>query len=339
MHLPTPYQEFIHLSRYSRWLEDSNRRETWGETVSRYFDFFEIHLKENTKFTLTKSLRSELEAAILNLEVMPSMRCMMTAGDALTRSNIAGYNCAYTTIGRVRSFDEILFVLLNGTGVGYSVERQYVEKLPTIAEEFSQSNTTIIVDDSKTGWSKAYKELISLLIGGQVPKWDVSKVRPAGARLKTFGGRASGPGPLDELFRFTVDSFKRAAGRKLTSIECHDIVCKIAEVVVVGGVRRCLNFSTIIHTIDGDKQIKDVQVGDKTLFGGEWVVITNKFDNGIQETVKIKMEDETFHECTPNHRWLVFNHTTNKVEWVEAGELINGKYSMLKPKNNEISSH
>ena len=258
MLLPTQFQSFIHLSRYSRWLEDSNRRETWEETVSRYFDFFEIHLKENTKFTLTKSLRSELEAAILNLEVMPSMRCMMTAGEALTRSNIAGYNCAYTTISRVRSFDEILFVLLNGTGVGYSVERQYVEKLPTIAEEFSQSNTIIVVDDSKTGWSKAYKELISLLIGGQVPKWDVSKVRPAGARLKTFGGRASGPGPLDELFRFTVDSFKRAAGRKLTSIECHDIVCKIAEVVVVGGVRRSALISLSNLT---DEKMRDAKTG------------------------------------------------------------------------------
>lgn len=336
--LPSPYQHFIYISRYSRWLEEENRRETWEETVCRYFDFFETHLKENTKFTLSKALRSELETAILNLEVMPSMRCLMTAGEALARSGIAGYNCAYTTVSRVRAFDEILFVLLNGTGVGYSVERQYVEKLPTIAEEFSQSNTTIVVEDSKGGWAKAYKELISLLIGGQVPKWDLSKVRPAGARLKTFGGRASGSGPLHELFRFTVDNFKRAAGRKLTSIECHDIVCKIAEVVVVGGVRRCCKHSYIIHTDGGNKQIKDIEIGDKTLFNGEWVTINNKYDNGIQETLKINMEDGTFHECTANHRWLVFNHTTKNLEWIETGELKNGKYSMLKPKNNEISS-
>jgi len=256
--LPTQFQSFIHLSRYSRWLPEHNRRESWTETVCRYFDFFETHLKENTKFTMTKSLRAELESAILNLEVMPSMRCLMTAGEALARSNIAGYNCAYTTVSRVRAFDEILFVLLNGTGVGYSVERQYVEKLPTIAEEFSNTNTTIVVEDSKGGWAKAYKELISLLIGGQTPKWDLSKVRPAGARLKTFGGRASGPAPLDELFRFTVESFRRAAGRKLTSIECHDIVCKIAEVVVVGGVRRSALISLSNLT---DEKMRDAKTG------------------------------------------------------------------------------
>ena len=256
--LPTQFQSFIHLSRYSRWLPEQGRRESWGETVARYFDFFETHLKENTKFTMTKSLRAELESAILNLEVMPSMRCLMTAGEALAKSNIAGYNCAYTTVNRVRAFDEILFVLMNGTGVGYSVEQQYVDRLPTIAEEFSQSSTTIMVEDSKAGWAKAYKELVSLLIGGQIPKWDLTKLRPAGARLKTFGGRASGPGPLDELFRFTSESFKRAAGRKLTSIECHDIVCKIAEVVVVGGVRR----SALISLSNlADEKMRDAKTG------------------------------------------------------------------------------
>ena len=256
--LPTQFQSFIHLSRYSRWLPEQGRRESWGETVARYFDFFETHLKENTKFTMTKSLRAELESAILNLEVMPSMRCLMTAGEALAKSNIAGYNCAYTTVNRVRAFDEILFVLMNGTGVGYSVEQQYVDRLPTIAEEFSQSSTTIMVEDSKAGWAKSYKELVSLLIGGQIPKWDLTKLRPAGARLKTFGGRASGPGPLDELFRFTSESFKRAAGRKLTSIECHDIVCKIAEVVVVGGVRR----SALISLSNlADEKMRDAKTG------------------------------------------------------------------------------
>ena len=236
--LPTQYQNFIHLSRYSRWVEEKGRRETWNETVNRYFDFFDTHLKEKHKYKLTADLRNELYDAVLNLEIMPSMRVLMTAGEALRRDNVAGYNCSYLAVNRVRAFDEIMYILMCGTGVGFSVECQYVEKLPTIAEEFTQSDTTIIVEDSKIGWAKAYKELVSLLIGGQVPKWDMSKIRPAGARLKTFGGRASGPGPLDDLFRFTVETFRGALGRKLTSIEAHDLVCKIAEIVVVGGVRR-----------------------------------------------------------------------------------------------------
>ena len=235
--LPTLYQDFIHLSRYSRWLEEEGRRETWEETVNRYFNFFDEHLK-GMKVKVSKEEREELRQAVLNLEIMPSMRSLMTAGEALIRDNTAGYNCSYVAVNRVRAFDEILYILMCGTGVGFSVEKQFVEKLPTIAEEFTNSDTTIIVQDSKAGWAKAYKELVSLLIGGQVPQWDVSKVRPAGARLKTFGGRASGPKPLEDLFQFTCDTFKRAAGRKLTSIECHDIVCKIAEIVVVGGVRR-----------------------------------------------------------------------------------------------------
>jgi ribonucleoside-diphosphate reductase alpha chain len=235
--LPTLYQDFIHLSRYSRWLEEEGRRETWEETVDRYFKFFDEHLKE-MKVKVTKEEREELRQAVLNLEIMPSMRSLMTAGEALLRDNTAGYNCSYVAVNRVRAFDEILYILMCGTGVGFSVEKQFVEKLPTIAEEFTNSDTTIIVQDSKAGWAKAYKELVSLLIGGQIPQWDVSKVRPAGARLKTFGGRASGPKPLEDLFQFTCDTFKRASGRKLTSIECHDIVCKIAEIVVVGGVRR-----------------------------------------------------------------------------------------------------
>jgi ribonucleoside-diphosphate reductase alpha chain len=238
MSLPTLYQDFIHLSRYSRWIESENRRETWNETVSRYFNFFLNHLKQNQNYELDPVLEKELFDAVLNLEIMPSMRALMTAGEALERDNTAGYNCSYVAVNRVRAFDEILYILMCGTGVGFSVERQYVEKLPTIAEQFTSSHTTIVVQDSKAGWAKAYKELVSLLIGGQVPQWDLSKVRPAGARLKTFGGRASGPAPLDDLFRFTIKTFKKAAGRKLTSIECHDIICKVAEIVVVGGVRR-----------------------------------------------------------------------------------------------------
>ena len=236
--LPTKYQEFIHLSRYSRWLPKEERRETWGETVSRYFDFFEQHLKETNKFKLEKKVREELENEVLKLGVMPSMRCLMTAGEALKRENIAGYNCSYIAVDRPQAFDEILYVLMNGTGVGFSVERRFVGNLPTVAEEFYQSDTTIVVQDSKLGWAKAFKELVAMLYHGQVPKWDLSKVRPAGAPLKTFGGRASGPEPLQRLFEFTKEIFQNAHGRKLSSIECHDIVCKTAEIVVVGGVRR-----------------------------------------------------------------------------------------------------
>jgi len=258
MNLPTPYQHFIYLSRYSRWLEKDNRRETWEETVERYFKFFDAHLSENQKFNLDPALRQELKDAVLNLDIMPSMRSLMTAGEALKRDNTAGYNCSYVAVNRVRAFDEILYILMCGTGVGFSVERQYVEKLPTIAEVFTDSDTTIVVQDSKAGWAKSFRELVSLLIGGQVPKWDVSKVRPAGARLKTFGGRASGPKPLEDLFRFTTDTFRRAAGRKLTSVECHDIVCKVAEIVVVGGVRRSALISLSNLT---DERMRDAKTG------------------------------------------------------------------------------
>ena len=237
-YLPTSYQEFIHLSRYSRWLPEKSRRETWDETVARYFDFFTEHLKETVNFNLTKSLRDELEQAVLGLRVMPSMRCVMTAGEALKRENIAGYNCSYVAVDRPQAFDEILYILMNGTGVGFSVERQYVNELPSIADEFHTTDTTITVADSKMGWAKALKELVGMLYIGQIPRWDLSKIRPAGAPLKTFGGRASGPEPLESLFNVTVTIFQNAAGRKLTSLEAHDVVCKIAEVVVVGGVRR-----------------------------------------------------------------------------------------------------
>ena len=236
--LPTQYQQFIHLSRYSRWLPDEGRRETWSETIERYFNFFQEHLKEMCDYDLDNKTRDELETAILEQKVMPSMRCLMTAGDALKRENIAGYNCSYVAVDRVQSFDEILYVLMNGTGVGFSVERQYVVKLPVVAEEFFMSDTVIQVADSKLGWAKAFKELMGMLYIGQIPKWDLSKVRPAGAPLKTFGGRASGPEPLERLFEFCVTTFQNSSGRKLSSIECHDIVCKIAEIVVVGGVRR-----------------------------------------------------------------------------------------------------
>jgi ribonucleoside-diphosphate reductase alpha chain len=257
--LPTLYQEFIHKSRYARWLWDENRRENWDETVARYFNFFDEHVKEVTGYTVTKEERKELEDAVLNLEIMPSMRCLMTAGEALKRENVAGYNCSYVAVDSPRSFDEILYILMNGTGVGFSVESKFVDQLPVIADDFHDTDTTILVADSKLGWAKALKELIHLLYAGQVPRWDVSKVRPAGAPLKTFGGRASGPAPLEDLFKFTVATFKRAAGRRLSTLECHDIVCKIAEIVVVGGVRR----SALISLSDlSDDRMRVAKSGD-----------------------------------------------------------------------------
>jgi ribonucleoside-triphosphate reductase (thioredoxin) len=272
MPLPTPYQDFIHLSRYSRWLEKEGRRETWEETVSRYFNFFIEHLDENENYKVSKKEREELESSIISQDIMPSMRSLMTAGEALKRDHVAGYNCAYVSAGRVRSFDEILYILMCGTGVGFSVERGFLEKLPTISEEFEDSDTTIVVQDSKLGWAKSYKELTSLLIGGQIPQWDLSKVRPAGERLKTFGGRSSGPDPLDDLFRFTVDTYKRATGRKLTSIECHDIICKIAEVVVVGGVRRSALISLSSLT---DERMRDAKTGQWWLADGQRALANN----------------------------------------------------------------
>ena len=257
-YLPTEYQQFIHLSRYSRFLWNEGRRETWSETVSRYFDFFDEDLMDKHGFELSAKDRSELEEAVLDLRVMPSMRCLMTAGPALKKENIAGYNCSYLAIDRVQAFDELLYILMNGTGVGFSVERQFVTKLPVVAEDFNDTETTITVADSKIGWAKALKELFALLWQGQVPQWDMSKVRPAGAPLKTFGGRASGPGPLEDLFKFAVKIFRGAAGRKLSSLECHDLVCKIAEIVVVGGVRR----SALISLSNlSDDRMRDAKAG------------------------------------------------------------------------------
>ncbi len=237
-YLPTDYQNFIALSRYARWKEDEQRRETWGETVARYFDYMAQHLKSKHKYTLSNELRGELEQAVLNQDIMPSMRALMTAGPALDRCHVGGYNCSYVPVDSPRAFDETMYILMCGTGVGFSVERHNIEKLPVVNEDMHLSDTVIKVGDSRPGWAKSLRELISLLYAGQIPQWDTSEVRPAGARLKTFGGRASGPAPLEELFEFLVEKFKGAAGRRLFPIECHDIMCKIGEVVVVGGVRR-----------------------------------------------------------------------------------------------------
>jgi ribonucleoside-diphosphate reductase alpha chain len=298
-------------------LPNENRRETWHETVKRYFDFFEEHLLEQHNYKVSKKEREELETAVSNLEIMPSMRALMTAGEALKRDNVAGYNCSFASSGRVRAFDEILYILMCGTGVGFSVERDFLNKLPTIAEEFEASDTTIVVQDSKMGWAKAYKELTSLLIGGQIPKWDVSKVRPAGARLKTFGGRASGPQPLDDLFTFTVEAYQRAAGRKLTSIECHDIICKIAEIVVVGGVRRSALISLSSLT---DERMRDAKHGQW------WVSDAQRALSNNSVAYKEKPEIGTFME-----EWLslyksksgergIFNRDAAKKQTEKANE-------------------
>jgi ribonucleoside-diphosphate reductase alpha chain len=228
-YLPTDYQAFIHKSRYAKYYEDTGR-ESWEDTVTR----FSVNVIRDMVDPETKY---RLEEAILGLEVMPSMRSLMTAGAAAERDNTCMYNCSYLAVDDLKSFDEAMFILLCGTGVGFSVERQFVTKLPEVPELFD-SETNIVVKDSKEGWAKALRQLIALLYSGEVPTWDVSKVRPAGAPLKTFGGRASGPAPLVDLFNFTIRTFKEAQGRKLSSIECHDIMCKIGEVVVVGGVRR-----------------------------------------------------------------------------------------------------
>jgi len=237
--LPTDYQSFIHKSRYARWLDEEGRRETWTETVTRYTDNIVRPALEKANFTVPKmtKLIKEIEDSILSLGAMPSMRAMMTAGPAFFRDNTAGYNCSYLPVDDIKSFDEAMFILLCGTGVGFSVERQFISQLPDVPKLF-ESDTTVVIRDSKEGWAKGLRQVIALLYSGEIPKWDTSRVRPAGARLKTFGGRASGPAPLIDLFNFVSHTFKESQGRKLSSLECHDIMCKIGEVVVVGGVRR-----------------------------------------------------------------------------------------------------
>jgi len=266
--LPTDFQKYIHLSRYSRFNDTLGRRETWEETVDRLINFW----KGRFPTKVNPSTLQELREAILNLEVMPSMRTLMTAGKALDRDEVAAFNCSYTTVESVRDFDEILYILMCGTGVGFSVESKYTNKLPVVADSFHKTDTTIVVGDSKIGWASAFRELLALLWAGKIPSWDVSKVRPSGARLKTFGGRASGPKPLVDLFQFSVDLLKGAAGRKLTPIECHDLVCKIADIVVVGGVRR----SALISLSDlGDDDIRVCKSGQWWQENGQRALANN----------------------------------------------------------------
>ena len=252
------YQEYIAKSRYCRFVEAEGRREDWFETVDRYMDFMKNHLETKYSYVIPMETDSEMREAIKNLEVVPSMRAIMSAGKALDRDNTAGYNCSYMPVDDPKAFDEAMYILLCGTGVGFSVEHKYVDKLPEIPDQLFDSETTIVVPDSKEGWAKSLRQVIALLYSGEIPQWDTSKVRPAGARLKTFGGRASGPEPLHELFKFVIARFKGAAGRKLNTLECHDIMCKVAEVVVVGGVRRSAMIS--LSDLEDDK-MRHAKVG------------------------------------------------------------------------------
>ena len=315
-YLPTDYQNFIALSRYARWREDDQRRENWGETVDRYFDYMENHLKKNYNYTITKALKEKLSTQIMNLGVMPSMRALMTSGPALDRCHVGGYNCSYIPVDSPRSFDECMYILMCGTGVGFSVERENVDKLPIVNEHFEDSTTVIHVADSRPGWAKALRELIAMLYVGQVPTWDTSQVRPAGARLKTFGGRASGPAPLEELFRFCISKFQGAKGRRLFPIECHDLMCKIGEVVVVGGVRR----SALISLSNlGDDQMRHAKSGQWWENEGQRALANNSVAfKGKPEMGTFMREWTSLYESKSGERGI-FNRQAAKVKALENG--------------------
>lgn len=315
--LPTQLQQYVHLSRYARWLDGEQRRETWEETVKRYTDFFAARFPDLYP-------ADRINKSIGSLRTMPSMRALMTAGPALDKDEMAGFNCSYVAVDHIRAFDEILYILMCGTGVGFSVERQFINNLPTVSEDFHQSDTLITVRDSKIGWASAFRELIAMLYNGQIPKWDVSKVRPAGAKLKTFGGRASGPKPLVDLFQFTVNLFKKAAGRKLTSVECHDLVCKVADIVVVGGVRRSALISLSNLSDDRMRVAKSGQwwvdngqralannsaayteKPDMEIFLEEWMALiqSKSGERGIFNRVAAKKKAAEFERRDPNHEF------------------------------------
>ena len=314
-YLPTDYQAFIHKSRYAKYF-DGKGRESWPETVSRYISNV-VHTKIDEQTT------NEIEQAILNLEVMPSMRAMMTAGPALERDNTAGYNCSYLPVDDPKSFDEAMFILLCGTGVGFSVERQFIQQLPEVPELY-ESETMIVVKDSKEGWAKAFRQLLALLWAGEIPQWDVSRVRPAGARLKTFGGRASGPAPLVELFNFSVQTFKAAQGRRLSSMECHDLMCFIGQIVVVGGVRRSAMISlsnlsddrmrhaksgqwweTAAHRALANNSVSYTERPDIETFMREWTALveSKSGERGIFNREASKKQAEKYGRRDPNYEF------------------------------------
>ena len=315
-YLPTDYQNFIALSRYARWKDDEQRRENWGETVDRYFDYMQSHLENNHGYIVTKALKNKLTEQIMSLGVMPSMRALMTSGPALDRCHVGGYNCSYIPVDSPRSFDECMYILMCGTGVGFSVERENVDKLPIVNEHFEDSTTIIKVADSRPGWAKALRELIAMLYVGQVPTWDTSEVRPAGARLKTFGGRASGPAPLIELFHFCIQKFKGAKGRRLFPIECHDLMCKIGEVVVVGGVRR----SALISLSNlGDDQMRHAKSGQWWENEGQRALANNSVAfKGKPEMGTFMREWTSLYESKSGERGI-FNRKAAQVKASENG--------------------
>jgi len=310
------YNEWIAKSRYSRFLDDKGRREHWPETVNRYFDFMSKHLLKKHNYTIPAELRERLQTAVTNLEVVPSMRSIMTSGDALERQNAAGYNCSYLPIDDTKAFDEAMYILLCGTGVGFSVEQKYVNKLPEIPCKLYDSESVVVVKDSKEGWAKALRQVIALLYAGEIPKWDVSGVRPAGARLKTFGGRASGPGPLVELFKYVVSKFKGAAGRRLNSLEAHDILCKIGEVVVVGGVRR----SAMISLSDlSDDRMAHAKAGNWWDGNGQRALANNSAVYDSRPTVGQFMREWTsIYESHSGERGI-FNRYASKLQAAKNG--------------------
>jgi len=318
-YLPTDYQAFIHKSRYAKYF-DGKGRESWPETVDRYMQNVALPLL-TVADEFKDAVYDELEAAILSLDIMPSMRAMMTAGPALQRDNTAGYNCSYLPVDDPKAFDEAMFILLCGTGVGFSVERQYISKLPEVPEQLFESETTIVVKDSKEGWAKAFRQLLALLWSGEIPQWDIGLVRPAGARLKTFGGRASGPAPLVDLFNFTIKVFKDAKGRKLSSIEAHDIMCKVGEIVVSGGVRRSamislsnLSDDRMRYAKSGDfptyrylanNSVAYTEKPDSTSFMREWMALVESGtgERGIFNREASKKQSALSGRRDPNHNF------------------------------------
>ena len=327
-YLPTDYQNFIALSRYARWKEDEQRRETWVETVDRYFDYMSNHLKTKHNYIVTKALKEKISESIMSLGIMPSMRALMTAGVALDRCHVAGYNCSYIPVDSPRSFDECMYILMCGTGVGFSVERENVDKLPIVNEHFEKSSTIIKVGDSRPGWSKSLRELIAMLYAGQIPTWDVSEVRPAGARLKTFGGRASGPAPLVDLFNFCIQKFEGAKGRRLYPIECHDLMCKIGEVVVVGGVRR----SALISLSNlGDDQMRHAKAGQWWENEGQRALANNSVAfKGKPEMGTFMREWTSLYESKSGERGI-FNRKAAKVKASENGRRDSNHYFGCNP--------